>query len=144
MKRTRSTLLSLAVGTLLASTSGAAWAADPTTPDAGDYPATNTGRNLRDRDDRALTPTDQSEKPADRELSQKIRKAVTADDTLSITAHNVKIITVNGVVTLRGPVKSQRERNAIAAKAKSVAGVKKVDNKLEIAASDRASGSSKE
>ena len=99
---------------------------------------------MRDRDDRTLTPTDQSESPADRELSQKIRKAVVADDTLSTTAHNVKIITINGVVTLRGPVKSQRERNVIAAKAKSVAGVKKVDNKLEIAANQPASGSATE
>jgi osmotically-inducible protein OsmY len=58
---------------------------------------------------------------------------VVEDDSLSTSAHNVKIITVDGVVTLRGPVKSERERNAIAAKAKSVAGVKQVQNKLEIA-----------
>jgi len=134
MKRT--ILLSLGIAAVLAGPAGIAWAADPNE----DYPATNTGRNARDRDDRNLTPGDQSESPADRELTRKIRKAVVDDDTLSTTAHNVKIITVNGVVTLRGPVKDTRERSTIAAKAKSVAGVKKVDNKLEIAAKEPASG----
>jgi osmotically-inducible protein OsmY len=134
MKRKRVILTSLLAGTLLG---GAAWAADPaddTDPARPhDYPADNTGRNMRDRDDRAVTPTDQSESPADRKVTQKIRSAVVEDESLSTSAHNVKIITVDGVVTLRGPVKSERERNVIAAKAKSVAGVKQVQNKLEIA-----------
>ena len=52
---------------------------------------------------------------------------------MSVNAHNVKIITKNGVVTLRGPVKSPEEKDTIAAKAKQVAGVKNVDNQLEIA-----------
>ena len=133
----RKTIVSLGIAAVLASPSGSAWAGESDeAKQPQDYPATNTGRNARDRNDRTLTPTDQSETAADRELTQKIRKAVVADDSLSMTAHNVKIITVNGVVTLRGPVKSERERSSIAEKAKSVAGVKKVDNKLEIAASD--------
>ena len=133
MKRT--ILVSLGIAAVVTGSAGIVWAADPNQ----DYPATNTGRNARDRDDRNLTPTDQSENAADRELSRKVRKAVVDDDTLSTTAHNIKIITVNGVVTLRGPVKDNRERNTIAAKAKQVAGVKKVDNKLEIAAKERSS-----
>jgi osmotically-inducible protein OsmY len=142
MKRT---LFHLTIATLLVSSSGVAWAADPNdTNQSQEYPATNTGRNARDRDDRTLTPTDQSESAADRKLSAEIRKAVVDDDSLSVTAHNIKIITVNGVVTLRGPVESQRERNAIVAKAKRVSGVKKVDNKLEIAAKESAPGSAKD
>ena len=129
MKRTRVILSSLIAGTLLG---GAAWAADPDTHPQ-DYPADNTGRNVRDRDDHAVTPTDQSESPADRKVTQKIRSAVVEDESLSTSAHNIKIITVDGVVTLRGPVKSERERNVIATKAKSVAGVRQVENKLEIA-----------
>ena len=89
--------------------------------------ADNTGRN-------PATPTagDQSETQADRDITANIRKAVVADDSLSINAHNIKIITANGVVTLRGPVKSEQERMAIEAKAKQVAGVKSINNLIEI------------
>jgi osmotically-inducible protein OsmY len=57
---------------------------------------------------------------------------VVADDSLSTTAHNVKIITVNGVVTLRGPVNSAKEKANIDAKAQHIAGATKVENHLEI------------
>jgi hyperosmotically inducible periplasmic protein len=93
----------------------------------------NSGRNVRDRDDQNKTPGDQSESEADRAITQNIRQAVTADDSLSTNAKNVKIITADGTVTLRGPVKSEKEKADIEAKAKQVAGVKKVDNQLEIA-----------
>lgn len=108
-------------------------AGDPaTTGEAAQVPADNTGRNVRDRAE-TLTSGDQSETEGDRTLTQKIRQAVVADDALSMTAKNVKIITVNGVVTLRGPVKSDDERKAIAAKAEQVAGAGKVQNHLEVA-----------
>ena len=93
----------------------------------------NTGRNERDRNDATKTPGDQSESEADRTISQNIRKAVTADDSLSTNGKNVKIITVDGVVTLRGPVKSEAEKTNIESKAKQIAGVKNVENQLEIA-----------
>lgn len=93
----------------------------------------NSGRNVRDRDDQNKTTGDQSENEADRTITQNIRRAVTADDSLSTNAKNVKIITNNGTVTLRGPVKSQKEKAEIEAKAKQVAGVKSVDNQLEVA-----------
>jgi hyperosmotically inducible protein len=93
----------------------------------------NTGRNERDRNDATKTPGNQSESEADRTISQNIRKAVTADDSLSTNGKNVKIITVDGVVTLRGPVKSEAEKTSIASKAKQIAGVKNVENQLEIA-----------
>jgi osmotically-inducible protein OsmY len=96
----------------------------PSTPDAD-----NTGKN-------AETPgadvTNQIESEADIRVTAAIRKAVTDDNTLSVNAHNVKITTANGVVTLRGPVKSEAERSNIEAKAKQVAGVAKVDNFLEV------------
>jgi hyperosmotically inducible periplasmic protein len=92
----------------------------------------NTGSNVPDRSGKTLTPGDQSESKADLDLTQRIRQAVVADDSLSTNAHNVKIITVNGVVTLRGPVKSAKEKANIGAKAQHIAGAKNVDNQLEI------------
>jgi len=55
-----------------------------------------------------------------------------ADKSLSTTAKNVKIITVNGVVTLRGPVNSPQEKETIEATAQHIAGTNTVDNQLEI------------
>jgi hyperosmotically inducible protein len=92
----------------------------------------NTERNVRDRSGETLTPGDQSESEADRTLTQRVRQAVVADDSLSTTAHNIKIITINGVVTLRGPVNSAQEKANIAAKAQQIAGTTKVENQLEI------------
>jgi hyperosmotically inducible protein len=94
--------------------------------------ADNTGKNVRDRGDDTLTPTDQGGSAADRDVTAKIRKAIVDDDNLSTNAQNVKIITRDGAVTLRGPVKSAEEKVAVAAKAQQVAGVKRVDNQLEI------------
>lgn len=125
MKRLNSIVLSIAVGTTVAGT--AALAAN----EADEYPPDDTGRNVRDRDDMTLTSEDQSEKKTDRDLTQKIRQAVVEDDALSSDAHNIKIITVDGIVTLRGPVKSAEERNAIGAKAVKIAGAGKVKNQLE-------------
>ena len=93
----------------------------------------NTGRNVRDRNEATKTPADQSENEVDRTITQNIRRAITSDDSLSTNAKNVKIITNDGTVTLRGPVKSEKEKADIEAKAKQVAGVKNVDNQLEIA-----------
>ena len=93
----------------------------------------NSGRNVRDRNEGTRTAGDQSENEADRAITQNIRKAITTDDSLSTNAKNVKIITNDGTVTLRGPVKSEKEKADIEAKAKKAAGVKRVDNQLEIA-----------
>lgn len=100
---------------------------------AENYPADNTGKNVRDRGGDTLTSGNQSGSKPDMRITQTIRKAIVADKTLSTDAHNVKIITVDGVVTLRGPVKSTAEKSRIAAKAKHVAGVRRVDNQLEVA-----------
>jgi hyperosmotically inducible protein len=98
-----------------------------------EHAADNTGRNERDRSGATATSGDQGESEADRHVSQQIRKAVVDDSTLSMTAHNVKIITNEGVVTLRGPVRTSQEKSQIAAIAQRVAGVKRVDNQLELA-----------
>ena len=99
---------------------------------AGEYDADNSAKNVRDRDEQSMTPADQGGSAADREVAASIRKAIVEDDSLSTNAHNVKVITKDGVVTLRGPVKSASERASVAAKAQKVAGVKRVDNQLEI------------
>ena len=97
--------------------------------------ADNSGSNVRDRNDatKTKTPGDQSENEADRTISQNIRQAIVADQSVSTNGKNVKIITVDGAVTLRGPVRGEKEKTNIGAKAQQVAGVKRVDNQLEIA-----------
>jgi hyperosmotically inducible periplasmic protein len=97
------------------------------------YPADNSGKNVRDRADTALTAGSQSNDPADVKITQEIRQAVMADKDLSTNAHNVKIITDKGVVTLRGPVKNKDEKASIGTKAKAAVGVTRVDNLIEIA-----------
>ena len=96
--------------------------------------ADNTARNERDRNAATQVPTDQAENEADRDISANVRKAVVGDDSLSINAQNIKIVTSNGNVTLRGPVKTGREKEAIEAKAKQVTGVHSVTNLLEVEA----------
>ena len=100
--------------------------------DVARYDADNTARNVRDRDSANRTPLDQSEKKSDVETTRQIRKSLVHDQSLSTNAKNVKIITVDGDVTLRGPVSSERERAKIVANAKRIAGTGKVDDQLEI------------
>jgi hypothetical protein len=89
-----------------------------------------------EREDRTaaqgVTADDQGRNAADRKTTQAIRKAITADETLSLYAHNVKIITQGGLVTLRGPVKTAEEKRAIEAKAAAVAGARNVTNELTV------------
>jgi hyperosmotically inducible protein len=93
----------------------------------------NTKVNERDANMDTITPEDQSRgTTADVELTRKIRQDLMADKSLSTDAQNVKIVTLNGVVTLRGPVETQAEKHKIDAFAKKTAGVKKVDNQIEV------------
>lgn len=91
----------------------------------------NTRVNKRDANSAALTPVDQGNGDIDLRITQQIRQAVMADNSLSFTAKNVKIITLNGSVTLRGPVNTAAERSAIEAAARRVAGAQ-VDNQIEV------------
>lgn len=104
-------------------------AAEPAKPAAE---PDNTKVNKRDTSSAALTPMDQNNNQTDLKITQQIRQAVMADGSLSFTAKNVKIITQNGKVTLRGPVNSAAERTAIEAAARKVAGANQVDNQLEV------------
>ena len=101
--------------------------------DAGMNPpaADNTKVNERDRN-KTVTPLDQGNGSAELETTQKIRQALMADDTLSQDAKNAKVITNAGVVTLRGPVKSDAEKAAIDAIARRYAGTNRVDNQLDV------------
>ena len=92
----------------------------------------NSAVNVRDRDPNAMTAGEQSTAKSDVELTREIRQAVVKDDSLSMLAHNVKIVAANGAVTLRGPVKTEQEKVAIASKAQAIAGPNKVDNQLEV------------
>lgn len=113
--------------TLRDATNAAATALDNTRKNAD-----NTGRNVRDRNDASLTPMDQGESKADLEVTRNIRKAIVGKENLSMAASNIKIITANGRVTLRGPVNSQEEKDAIVSLARNVAGDASVDDQLEV------------
>jgi hyperosmotically inducible periplasmic protein len=95
--------------------------------------ADNSAQNLRDRGNENMTPMDQSNKPEDVDLTRRVRQAVESDGKLSTDAKNVKIITVDGVVWLRGPVKSAQEKAEIARAAHNIAGARNVRDELEIA-----------
>jgi osmotically-inducible protein OsmY len=92
----------------------------------------NSAVNVRDRAPGAMTAGEQSNAKSDVALTRKIRRAVVKDHSLSMLAHNVKIVSANGNVTLRGPVNSEAEKVAIASKAKAIAGAGNVDNQLEV------------
>jgi len=96
-------------------------------------PADNTGINKRDASPKELTADQQGETKQDREITQKIRQAVVNEKSLSTDAHNVKIITVGGMVTLKGPVRSEEEKRVIEEKAAQVAGNDKIKNEIGIA-----------
>lgn len=91
----------------------------------------NTAVNQRDRDSSLKTPLDQNENKVDIGITANIRKSV-VDTKMSTNAQNVKIITQDGVVTLRRPVKTQEEKDRIEEMARSVAGVKSIDSQLEV------------
>lgn len=78
------------------------------------------------------TPMDQGKSESDRKITQRIRKALMDDASLSFAAKNVTIVTAKGKVTLRGRVDDARERDAVVAAARNVVGTAKVDNKLVI------------
>jgi hyperosmotically inducible periplasmic protein len=117
---------------VLAGYTGTVHAADKTAASPSQTAPDNTGRNVRDRGGDTMTPVDQSNDKADLNLTQELRKAIMADDSLSTNAKNVKIITANGIVTLRGPVNTTQEKATIEAKAQSIAGANNVDSQLEI------------
>jgi len=99
-------------------------------------PPDNTKVNKADRAKGAVTADQQKENAADRDLTKKIRQAVVGDKSLSSYAHNVKIVSQNGQVTLKGPVRSEQEKTTIEGKATEIAGAGKVTNEITVTAAD--------
>jgi hyperosmotically inducible protein len=97
-------------------------------------PADNTKINKRDHDTAPPTADQQKDNRSDLEITRQIRRSITEDKGLSSYAKNVKVITQNGNVTLRGPVRSDEERKSIEAKAAEVAGTGHVKNEIQISA----------
>ena len=95
-------------------------------------PADNTKVNKRDRKAGAVTADQQKENVSDREITANIRKALMDNKELSTYAHNVKVITRNGMVTLKGPVRSDDEKKTIEAKATEIAGEGKVKSMISV------------
>jgi len=93
----------------------------------------NTKVNTRDRAAGAVTADQQKETPTDRDLTKRIRQAVVGDKSLSTYAHNVKIVARDGQVTLKGPVNTEAEKQAIEKKATAVAGAGRVTNEITVA-----------
>lgn len=92
----------------------------------------NTTVNQRDRSQTEPTADQQKDNRSDRDITQQIRRSIMKDKSLSSYAHNVKIITQDGQVTLKGPVRSEDDKKAIEAKAAEVAGDGKVTSELNI------------
>ena len=99
----------------------------------GQTPPDNTKVNQRDRAKGAVTADQQKENASDRDITQKVRRALMQDKTLSTYAHNIKIIAQNGNVTLKGPVRSEEERATIEAKTTEVVGAGHVTNQMSTA-----------
>jgi len=96
----------------------------------------NTATNQRDRSGETKTSGDQANSSADLKTTQAIRQALMKDGELSTTAKNIKVITANGHVTLRGPVKTAQEKSKIDQLAKSAAGGAQIDNQLDVKGSN--------
>src|SRR3984885_2275701 len=125
LKATFSTLALAALMTLASTVAGA--------QDSSPSPAAdNTKVNERDRSTAEATADQQKENRSDRDITRDIRRSITQDKSLSSYAHNVKIISQNGMVTLKGPVRSEDEKMAIEARAAAVVGKDKVTSQLEV------------
>jgi len=93
----------------------------------------NSAVNKRDQDLKAVLPTDQGNNQKDIDLTADIRKRILQNKEMSTKAQNVKVVTIGGKVTLRGPVASDAEKKTIEDIAKDAAGAENVTNELEIA-----------
>jgi len=133
------TVLATTIALVLSSTVYAADPAPTISPAAAERtvvsevkPADNSARNARDATGDKVTPLDQSPAKADVEITRSIRKMLVDDDALGTNAQNVKVITVDGMVTLRGPVANAAEQARIVAIANEAAGPDRVLNELQV------------
>jgi hyperosmotically inducible periplasmic protein len=130
--RTQALTATIAAGLLIIAAQSA-MSQSSTAPSTGTVPADNTKSNKLDPSNTAATADAQKDNAGDRTITQRIRKSLVTDKSLSTYAHNVKIVSVNGTVTLNGVVRSDDEKSAIEAKAVSVAGPGHVVNDLKVA-----------
>jgi len=118
--------------TISLSTVGVLWAQQETPATGGQQPD-NTKINQRDRNSNEATADQQKENSSDRMLTQQVRRALVKDKSLSTYAHNIKVISQGGVVTLKGPVHSDQEKQAVEAKAAEAAGgADKIKSEIEV------------
>lgn len=115
------------------------WAAPDKAPPPADaqapvksVDADNTRINARDKSADTVKPTDQSNAKPDIQLAAAVRRAIEDDKSLSTSAHNVKLVANGGVVTLRGPVANDSEKQKIEQLVAAVKGVTRVDNNLDV------------
>lgn len=112
---------------------GVVWAQQEP-PTSGQQPADNTKINQRDRNQNEPTADQQKENSSDRVLAQHVRRTLVKDKSLSTYAHNIKVIAQNGIVTLKGAVHSDQEKQAIEAKAAEAAGgPDKIKSEIDVA-----------
>jgi hyperosmotically inducible periplasmic protein len=130
MKRTMKTGFTLLVATaaLIVGTPRLARAQQDNPPPANDNTKTNRG----DANQGAVTADQQKMNAADRATTQNIRAALMKDKSLSTYAHNIKIITQNGKVTLKGPVRSEDEKADVEGKAATIAGADNVTSQITV------------
>jgi hyperosmotically inducible periplasmic protein len=122
---TKSTIFALLVSGTLAGAHVVAQTPTSVAPD-------NSKANKLDASNATATADTQSNNSADIDLTRRIRQSVTADKSLSTYAHNVKIVTNGGRVTLNGVVRSDAEKSAVEMKAAEIAGKEKVTSDLKV------------
>jgi hyperosmotically inducible periplasmic protein len=122
--------IALAAGLILVPVTAHAQTTSQTPPD-------NTKVNARDRTAAAKTADQQGNSKADLDLTQKIRRAIVADKSLTTYAHNIKVITRDGHVTLKGPVHTPEEKAALEAKATDIAGAGNVTDRISVTPSSK-------
>jgi hyperosmotically inducible periplasmic protein len=139
MQKRVSIVPSLGLILVLIGSQGSLWAQDPPeTKEPADKSAQaapdNTAKNQRDRSKSEVTADQQKENKSDRELARQIRRVLVEDKSLSTYAHNIKVIAQNGQVTLKGPVRSDEEKQTVEAKAAQVAGgADRIKSEIEVA-----------
>jgi osmotically-inducible protein OsmY len=125
-------LLNLCRSAILGSLLLTAWTWGSAQDTSTNPQADNTKVNQRDRNANEPTADQQKSNVSDRDLTKQIRQAIVNDKSISTYGHNVKVITQNGMVTLKGPVRSEDEKKAIMAKASEVAGADKVTDEMDV------------
>ena len=128
----KTNLLNLCRSAILGSLLLTAWTWGSAQDTSTNPQADNTKVNQRDRNANEPTADQQKSNVSDRDLTKQIRQAIVNDKSISTYGHNVKVITQNGMVTLKGPVRSEEEKKAIQAKAAEVAGADKVTDEMDV------------